>query len=64
MKHDITDTTFIILMRLDSVERLENLKANVSALRSSFETFINVWECASTRNGFIETILREEAFKI
>jgi predicted glycosyltransferase involved in capsule biosynthesis len=60
MKHDLTDTTFIILIRLDSVERLENLKACVSALRSSFDTVINVRECASNRNGFIETILQEK----
>jgi hypothetical protein len=57
MKHDLTDTTFIILIRLDSVERLENLIACVSALRSSFDTAINVLECTSRKNGFIETLL-------
>jgi len=59
MKHDLTDTTFIIPIRMDTVVRLENLILCVEHLLEKFQTHIVVLEAAPYNNGIIQNILKE-----
>ena len=47
MLHDLKDITFLYIVRLDSIERLENLLASTGFLLSCFETHIDVLEVVS-----------------
>jgi len=57
MKTNIKDMTFLIPVRLDSVERLENLILSVHSLLKNFDTHIMVLEAASYSNGIIKKML-------
>jgi hypothetical protein len=57
MPHPLLDTTFIILIRIDSIERIENMVASIAAITSSFDTEIHVMECAARYNGIVENLL-------
>ena len=57
MKYDLTDTTFIIPIRVDTVVRLENLLLCVDHLLEWFQTDIVVLEAAPYNNGFIQKLL-------
>lgn len=57
MKTDIRDMTFIVPVRFDSVDRLENLLLSVQSLLRNFDTHIMVLEAASYTNGIIQKIL-------
>jgi len=59
MKFDLTDTTFIIPIRLDTVVRLENLIVNVDYLQEKFQTQIIVLEAAPYNNGIIQNIMKD-----
>ncbi|MDR0796489.1 MAG: hypothetical protein LBE79_10670 [Tannerella sp.] len=57
MKTELRDLTVIIPVRLDSVERLENLILSVQSLLKYFNTHIMVLEAASYPNGIIQKML-------
>jgi hypothetical protein len=57
MKHDLKDVTFLILVRIDTIERIENLLACTEFLVSNFETQIEVLEVASYNNGIVKRLL-------
>ena len=57
MKTDFRDMTFIIPVRLDSVERLENLILSVQSLLRNFDTHIMVLEATSYKTGIIQKLL-------
>lgn len=59
-KHDITDLTFLIPIRLDSIIRLENLLLTIEYLRTNFNTNIIVLEAASYKNLLLERLLDKE----
>jgi len=52
VKYDLTDLTFIIPLRIDSIDRLENLLLTTNFLLKHFNTNIIVWE-ADNRNRMI-----------
>lgn len=56
-KHDLTDTTILVPIRVDSIVRLENLMASIESLRRSFKTHISVLEACNYKNGFLERLL-------
>ena len=58
MRLDLTDTTFIIPIRLDTVVRLENLILCVDYLQEGLRTHIVVLEAAPYNNGIIQQILK------
>jgi hypothetical protein len=57
MKTDLSDMTFQIPVRLDSIVRLENLILTVESLLKNFDTNITVLETANYQNGFIRKML-------
>jgi len=57
MKQDLTDTTFIIPVRVDTVVRLENLILCVDHVLEWFQTHIVVLEAAPYNNGLIQKLL-------
>ena len=59
MKFDVTDTTFIIPIRVDTVVRLENLLLNVDYLQERLQTHIVILEAAPYNNGIIQNILKD-----
>jgi len=59
MKFDLTDTTFIIPVRVDTVVRLENLILCVDHLQEGLQTHIAVLEAAPYNNGFIQNLLKD-----
>ena len=54
-KIDLWDVTFNIILRLDSIERLENIIASITFL--NFNTNVTVWECSYRDNGFLKKLL-------
>lgn len=59
-KAELKDFTFLILIRIDSIERLENLLAVISFIQKHFETNIQVLECASYCNGYLKKLLNKK----
>ncbi|WP_047446610.1 galactosyltransferase-related protein [Alistipes sp. ZOR0009] len=59
MKADLSDTTFLILIRLDSIHRLENILTIVKQLKHSFSTNIIVREADSYNNGILKYLLKK-----
>ena len=59
MKYDLTDTTFIIPIRVDTVVRLENLFLCIEHLLEGFQTHIVVLEAAPYNNGIIQNMLKD-----
>ena len=57
---DLADLTFIIPVRIESIERLENLQAATDYLLKHFRTRIFVLEAASRNNGFLKKCLSPE----
>lgn len=56
MKIDLKDVTFLILIRLDSVERLENIVAVTGIMQRYFDTNIIVIEAARYNSGILKSI--------
>ena len=56
-KIDLRDVTFLILIRLDSVDRLENVVLVTSLLAKYFDTNIVVREADDHCNGFLRSLL-------
>jgi hypothetical protein len=60
MKQDLKDITFLILVRIDTIERMENLLATTEFLLSHFDTTINVLEVSSYNNGILKKLLNRK----
>ena len=60
MKTDLTDLTFLILVRLDSIQRLENTIIITDSLLKYFKTNIYVLEADSFNNGFLKKNLNRK----
>lgn len=58
MKVDLKDITFVVLVRIDSVERLENIFLGIKSLNKFFKTNIIVCESASYNNKILESLLK------
>lgn len=56
-KIPLTDVTFLILVRLDSIERLENVKAVTDHLLRYFDTRVTVREAAGRNTGLLRAVL-------
>ncbi|NWJ53087.1 MAG: hypothetical protein HXX14_19730 [Bacteroidetes bacterium] len=56
-KTNLSDVTFLILVRLDSIDRLENILEITRFLSSNFKTNVWVAEYSSYNNGFLKTLL-------
>lgn len=61
MKADLTDTTFLILVRLDSIERLENVVNITQMLLTYFDTHVIVMEADNHSNGVLKKLLPKRA---
>ena len=57
---NLNDTTFLVLVRVESIERIENLLASVDFLLKQFDTNILIWECSSYNNNFLNKLLKKE----
>ncbi len=57
MKKNLKDCTFLIQMRLDSIDRLVNLKAAVEFITKNFDTNIHVLEADSFNSKLIESVI-------
>ena len=60
MKTDLTDLTFLILVRIDSIQRLENVKKVTDSLFKYFDTNIYVLEADSFNNGILKKSLNRK----
>lgn len=60
MKINLSDVTFIIPVRIDSVVRLENLLLTIKNLESNFVTHIEIIEASSYNNGLIKSLLSKD----
>ena len=60
MKIDLTDLTFMILTRIDTIQRLENVKTVTDLLFKYFDTNIYVLEIDSQNNGILKSILNRK----
>ena len=60
MKTDLTDLTFMILIRIDSIQRLENLKTVTDSLFKYFDTNVYVLEIDTSNNGILNKILNKK----
>lgn len=56
-KFNIPDLTVLMSVRLDSIDRLENILAVTKYIVSNFEIKIHVLECAHTNNGILKRLL-------
>lgn len=56
-KFNLSDVAFLIPVRLDSIERLENLITSVRFLNNNFVTNIYILEADKINNGIIERVL-------
>jgi hypothetical protein len=56
---DLSDTSFILITRLDSIERLGNMLLVTDYLTSSYEASIIVLEAAACNNGVLERLLKK-----
>ncbi|MDR1763359.1 MAG: hypothetical protein LBR64_05330 [Dysgonamonadaceae bacterium] len=64
MKENLNDVTFLFLVRLDSVQRLENLLVVTDVLLKHFDTNVTIWESAPYNNGILQKLLnRKIAYK-
>jgi hypothetical protein len=60
MKTDLTDVTFLILVRTDSVERLENTLIVTEMLVRYFQTNVYVLESESYNRGLLQKLLNRK----
>jgi len=51
-RFDLTDTTFLIRLRIDSLQRVENVDAAIRFLKSNFKTIISIVEVDSEQHYF------------
>jgi len=60
MSVDLTDITFLILVRLDCVQRLENVLIVTERLKYYFNTHIKVREADNYNNGVLKNLLNKK----
>ncbi|WP_165043899.1 hypothetical protein [Dysgonomonas sp. ZJ709] len=60
MKTDLSDITFLILIRLDSIQRLENIIVVTNQICHYFNTNILVLEAADHNNGVLKALLNKK----
>ena len=60
MKTDLTDLTFMILTRIDTIQRLENVKSVTDSLFKHFDTNLFVLEIDSQNNGILKSTLNRK----
>lgn len=60
MRKELLDTTFIIPIRIDSIERFENLEMVINFLHKNFKTRIMVIEGDYYKNGLVESLLHRK----
>lgn len=63
MRIDLTDTTFIIPVRIDSMIRLENLLMSVDSIVRYFRTRILILEASSYQNEIIPSLIKDDTVK-
>ena len=63
MRIDLTDTTFIIPVRIDSMIRLENLLMSVDSIVRYFPTRILILEASSYQNEIIPSLIKDDTVK-
>lgn len=63
MRIDLTDTTFIIPVRIDSMIRLENLLMSVDSIVRYFRTRILIMEASSYQNEIIPSLIKDDTVK-
>lgn len=56
-KINLNDATFLIPIRIETVERLENLKASTDYLLKYFDTHIFILEASARNSGFLKKYL-------
>ena len=59
MKHQLKDTSFLIPVRQDSLERVENLLSTTAFIQDNFDTNIIVCEMDRSNNHILEKLLRK-----
>lgn len=59
MNMDLQDTTFVIPVRIDPMERLENLLMSVESILRHFQTQIHLLEAVPYPNQIIPTLIKE-----
>lgn len=60
MKFDLKDTTFLIPIRIDSIDRLENALAVIGFLKRYFYTNIIVLEASRGDNNFLKRLMPKD----
>ena len=60
MKTDLKDITFLILIRTDSIQRLENIKCVIEKISQCFDTNIYVLEVSSYQNTILRRLLKNK----
>lgn len=60
MKTDLKDVTFLILIRLDSIQRLENVLVVTNTICKYFDTNIFVLEAAGFNNMILKSLLNKK----
>lgn len=58
-KKNLLDVTFLILIRIDSIDRLENIILVTNFLLKYFNTHIAVCESARINNGVVKKLLKQ-----
>lgn len=59
-KYDLNDVTFLFLMRIDTIERIENLLTSTGFLLRHFNTNITILEVSSYNNGILKKLLNKK----
>lgn len=59
IKNSLTDVTFLFIVRLDTIDRLENILASTQFLSSNFETKILIAEYSSHNTGILQKLLNK-----
>ena len=59
-REKLKDFSFLIIVKLDTIERLENTIHTVNYLNTFFDTNIYLWEYGSWNNGIIKQLLPAE----
>lgn len=60
MRVDLSDVTFLILVRLDTIQRLENILIVIKQLKKYFKTNIYIREAAHYNNNILSSMLRRD----
>lgn len=57
IKYNLDNIAFLLIVKLDSIERLENTIHTVNFLNRYFDTEIHLWEISTFSNGIIQKII-------